>query len=366
MSTIRYRKTLENISPYIPGKPIDDVKRELGLENVIKLASNENPLGCSPKAKQAILSALENPALYPDGNCTELRSELAKKFDLPADRFIFGAGSNELVAFIAETFINPGDESIMAVPTFPWYDTGVRMMDGVVVEVPLKDHKHDLETMKAKITDRTRVIWLCNPNNPTGTMYSREEQDSFLRAVPKDIVVVLDEAYYEYVTNRAEYPESVSLLEEYPNIIILRTFSKVYGLASLRIGYGIASAEMIGYLNRVRPPFNVNTIAQAAALASLRDEEFREKSRENNIRGKEYLYRTFAEMGLEYIPTECNFLMVNTGMESMEMFNKLLRKGIIVRPGKGFGMPTWQRVTIGTQEENEAFVKALKEILAGE
>jgi histidinol-phosphate aminotransferase len=364
MSTIQYRKTLESISPYIPGKPIDDVKREMGLESVIKLASNENPLGCSPKAKQAILSALENPALYPDGNCTELRNELSEIFNLPCDRFIFGAGSNELVAFIAETFINPGDESIMAVPTFPWYDTGVRMMDGVVVEVPLKNHKHDLETMRAKITDRTKVIWLCNPNNPPGTMYSREEQDSFLKSVPKNIVVVLDEAYYEYVTNTAEYPESVNLLDEYFNIIILRTFSKVYGLASLRIGYGIASAEMISYLNRVRPPFNVNTIAQAAALASIRDEDFRLKSRECNIKGKEYYYGIFAEMHLEYIPTECNFIMVNTGMESMEMFNRLLRKGIIVRPGKGFGMPTWQRVTIGTQQENEAFVTALKEILS--
>lgn len=364
MSAIQYRKALEKISPYLPGKPIDDVKRELGIDRVIKLASNENPLGCSPLAKQAVIETLENPALYPDGNCTELRNELAKNYNLKPEQFIFGAGSNEIVAFIGEAFINPGDESIMAVPTFPWYDTAVRMMDGVVIEVPLKNYAHDLDTMKAKITDKTKVIWLCNPNNPTGTMYTKEEQDRFLKDIPKNIVVVLDEAYCEYVTNK-DYPQSIDLLKDYPNIIILKTFSKVYGLASLRIGYGYASEEMIGYLNRLRPPFNVNTLAQVAALASLKDPDFKNKSRESNNKGKEYLYRVFGEMGLEYIPTEGNFIMVNVGLESMDVFNKLLRKGVIVRPGKGFGMPTWQRVTIGTQEENEIFIEALKEVISG-
>lgn len=364
MTMLQYRKSLENISPYVPGKPIDDVKRELGLDQVIKLASNENPLGCSPMARQAVIDTLENPALYPDGNCTELRNELARINGLKPEQFVFGAGSNEIISFIAQVFINPGDESIMAVPTFLWYEIAVRTMDGVVIEVPLKDHKHDLDAMKSKITDKTRIIWLCNPNNPTGTMFTKEEQLNFLKAIPKNIVVVLDEAYYEYVTAQ-DYPfDSVELLKEYPNLIVLRTFSKIYGLASLRVGYGMASDEIIGYLNRVRPPFNVNTMAQAAALASLRDADFASASSESNSKGKEFLYSSFQQMNLEYIPTQGNFVMVNTGRESMELFQKLLKKGVIVRPGKGFGMPTWQRITIGTQEENEVLVTALKAVLS--
>lgn len=363
MTVLNYRKTLETISPYQPGKPIDDVKRELGLSKVIKLASNENPLGCSPKAVEAVTASMMTPSLYPDGNCTDLRNSLSKKFNVKPEQLIFGAGSNEIVAFLGETFINPGDESVMAVPTFPWYETAVKMMDGVAIEIPLKNHFHDLETMLSKINEKTKIVWLCNPNNPTGTMYTANEQEDFIKKVPSNVVIVLDEAYYEYVDNK-DYPDSIPLLEKYPNIIILRTFSKVYGLASLRIGYGIASEELIGYLNRIRPPFNVNTAAQVAALASLSDSEFLAKTLKNNDAGKKFLYNAFEEMGLEYIPTECNFVMVDTKKESIEVFNKLLAKGVIVRPGKGFRMPTWQRVTIGTPEENAEFIAALKQVLA--
>ncbi len=362
MSNLTFRQSLEKISPYVPGKPIDDVKRELGLERVIKLASNENPLGCSPMAKKAVTDMLENPALYPDGNCTELRNELSQVFGLKPQQFVFGAGSNEIISFIAQVFINPGDESIMPVPSFLWYEIAVRTMDGVVVEVPLKNHRHDLDAMKASITDKTKVIWLCNPNNPTGTLFTQEELLNFLKDVPKNIIVVLDEAYYEFVTDSA-YPQSVPLLESYPNLIILRTFSKVYGLASLRVGYGMTSIEIAGYLNRVRPPFNINTLAQAAALASIRDSEFKQRSHESNRAGKEYLYEQFTQMGLEYIPTETNFMMVNVRTDGMEVFRKLLQKGVIIRFDPGFGMPEWIRVTIGTQEENEIFIDALKAVL---
>jgi histidinol-phosphate aminotransferase len=363
MTELNYRKTLEGILPYQPGKPIDDVKRELGLSKVIKLASNENPLGCSLKAVEAVTACMMTPSLYPDGNCTELRNALSSKLNVKPEQLIFGAGSNEIVAFLGETFINPGDESVMAVPSFPWYETAVKMMDGIAIEIPLKNHTHDLETMKSKINDRTKIVWLCNPNNPTGTMYTAKEQDEFLKSVPSNVVVVLDEAYCEYVGNK-DYPNSVPLLEKYPNVIILRTFSKVYGLASLRIGYGIANVEMISYLNRIRPPFNVNAAAQVAALASINDSDFVSKTVENNNAGKEFLYSSFKDMGLDYIPTECNFIMVDTKKDSIEIFNKLLAKGVIVRPGKGFRMPTWQRVTIGTPEENTEFISALKEVLA--
>lgn len=363
MSNLRFRTPLESISPYVPGKPIDDVKREMGLERVIKLASNENPLGCSPLAKKAVMDLLENPALYPDGNCTELRNELSKIFGLAPNQFVFGAGSNEIISFIAQIFINAGDESIMPAPSFLWYEIAVTTMDGVVIEVPLKDHKHDLAAMKAKITDKTRVIWLCNPNNPSGTIFTTEELIGFLKDVPENIVVVLDEAYNEFVTDE-NYPQTIPLLESYPNLILLRTFSKVYGLASLRVGYAITSEEIAGYLNRVRPPFNVNTLAQAAALASLRDPDFKTRSHESNKSGKQFLYESFNRLGLDYIPTETNFIMVDVGMDGMEVFRKLLQKGVIIRFDKGFRMPHWIRVTIGTPEENEIFVQALEEVLA--
>lgn len=360
--SIKFRKATETISPYIPGKPIDEVKRELNLTRVIKLASNENPLGCSPYARKAIEDALENPALYPDGNCTSLKEALSQKLGVNPSQLMFGAGSDEIIRMIAQIFINPGDESIVSFPSFQSYDIAVQTMDGVLFRVALdKDYRFDLDSMAAGITDKTKVIWLCNPNNPTGSSFSRKEQDNFLGKVPRHIIVVLDEAYYEYVT-REDYPESINLLPSHPNIIILRTFSKIYGLASLRAGYAIAGEEITGYLNRVRGAFNVNTFAQVAAAASLKDDDFRNKSREMNIKGKEYLYGEFTGMGLRYLPTDGNFIMVDVGMDSKQTFKKLLEKGIIIRPGDIFKMDTWLRVTVGNQEENEEFIKALREL----
>ena len=353
-----YRDVYEKISPYVPGKPISDVQRELGLTHVIKLASNENPFGCSDKVKQAVAESISSLALYPDGNATLLREALAQKLGLKEDQLVFGAGSNEIITFIAQVFLAPGDESIFAHPSFVWYETAVRSTGAQPVVVPLKEHRHDLEAMKNAITDKTKVIWICNPNNPTGTIITREEQDAFLQAVPTNVVVVLDEAYYEFARGE-DYPESLPLLQKYPNLIILRTFSKAYGLASLRVGYGAASSEMVSYLNRIRPPFNVNTLAQIAAAAALEDQDFVAKTVAGNKKGLAALYSAFDRLKLNYAKSHANFIWVETPHPSGEMFQRLLRKGVIVRPFMG----GWLRITVGTGEENSALVQALEETL---
>jgi len=360
---VKHRKTVETLEPYRPGKPISEVKRELGLTDVIKLASNENPLGCSPKAVEALIKWTNEVSLYPDGNCTELRNALAEKFKLDPGQFLFGAGSDQILEIIAQTYINPGDSTITGWPSFSRYEAVTRIMDGNIIRVPLtRDYRFDLDGILNSITDTTRIIWVCNPNNPTGTIITAEEQKAFLKKVPRHVLVVLDEAYYEYARG-GDYPESTALLDEYDNIIILRTFSKAYGLAGLRIGYAISNKEIIEFLNRVRGPFNVNAAAQAAALAALGDQEFVQRSVQNNEEGKRYLYQAFEEMGLEYIPTHTNFIMVNVEKNSVEVFKALLQKGVIVRSGDIFDMDNWLRVTIGTPEQNRRFIEALKEVL---
>ena len=356
--TLPYRDVYENILPYVPGKPISDVQRELGLSDVIKLASNENPLGCSQKVTRALSNALTDLLLYPDGNATVLRNKLAEKHSLKPEQFVFGAGSNEIITFIAQVFLNAEDESIYAEPSFSWYDTAVRATGAKPVIVPLKDFTHDLEAMKNSITDKTKIIWICNPNNPTGTIITAEQQEEFLKSVPSNIVVVLDEAYYEFAQGEG-YPESVPLLEKYPNIIVLRTFSKAYGLASLRVGYGMASEEMVSYLNRVRPPFNVNTLAQIAALAALDDKGFINDILKINKTGLDMLYKAFERLGLRYVRSHANFVWVEMPISSGEMFQKLLHKGVIIRPFMG----KWIRITVGTEEQNEKLIRALSEAL---
>ncbi|MGF7058367.1 histidinol-phosphate transaminase [Brassicibacter mesophilus] len=357
--SISFREELKELSPYKPGKPIDDVKREYGLTEVIKLASNENPLGCSPKAIEAIKEAFQNLALYPDGNCTLLKKALSDKLNLNENQIILSSGSDEVIDLIAKTFINKGDEAIMADITFPRYIATTKMMGGKPVIVPLKDWTHDLNGMLDKITEKTKLIWLCNPNNPTGTMFSEEKLISFLDKVPQNIVVVYDEAYNEYVT-KDDYPkDSISLLEKYPNILILRTFSKIYGLAALRVGYTMASEEIIENINKIRGPFNVNSLAQAAALAALEDQDFIKESFRINKEGKEYLYDEFSKMNLEYAPSETNHIFVNVEKDANEVFIELQKKGMIIRPMVG----TWIRVSIGTMEQNKMFIKLLKNLL---
>ncbi|MBM7615348.1 histidinol-phosphate transaminase [Alkaliphilus hydrothermalis] len=356
---IKFRPEIKDLVPYKPGKPIADVKREYGLDEVTKLASNENPLGYSPKVKEAILSVVDELHLYPDGNITLLREAIAKKFNAKASQVLPSSGSDEMVDITSKTFLNPGDEVILADVTFPRYLSTAIMMGATPVVVPLKNFFYDLETMKSKITDKTKLIWLCNPNNPTGTMHTEEAIYDFLDSVPKDVVVVYDEAYREFVTREDYLQDSTVLLDKYPNVIIMRTFSKAYGLAALRVGYTMASEEIINNLNKVRGPFNVNTIAQVAAIAALEDQDFIKKSYEVNLEGKEYLYKQFEEMGIEYAPSETNHIFFNGKIECQELFTELQKRGMIIRPMYG----TYSRVSIGTMPQNELFIKLYKELL---
>lgn len=362
MNPLKYRNCLEEIQPYIPGKPIEEVQRELGLTQIIKLASNENPLGSSPRIREAVLKALEQPSYYPDGMGLELRQELAGITGLKIEQIVLGAGSFELIGFVAETFINPGEEALIPSPSFGWYKTVTKLKDGIISEVLLNNHRIDLNKIKENITDKTRVIWLCNPNNPTGTIFTRDELVRFLEEVPKDVVVAIDEAYCDFVTGDG-YPDSEKLINTYDNLIVLRTFSKIYGLASLRIGYALTNVKTANYLNRVRQIFNVSAVAQASAVASIKDNDFHRLVYENNSRGKHYLYDEFTKLGLEYIPTEASFVMVKIDRNDLELSQRLLEKGVIIRPGSNFEMAGWLRVSIGTAEENTTFINALRELL---
>lgn len=359
-----YRKVLDHIKPYVPGKPIEEVERELGLKNVIKMASNENPLGPSPEAVDAIQRSAERVYLYPDGNQYYLKKHIAQHVGVAADNIIVGNGSDEVIKFLAEVFIAEGDQAVMAAPTFSEYDFAVNLMGGESIFVPLDNFRHDLEAMADRITERTRLVFICNPNNPTGTIVTEHEVDSFMAKVPDDVIVVFDEAYYEYVAHPT-YPNSLKYLEAGKNnVIILRTFSKIYGLAGLRVGYGIASKELLNLLNRAREPFNVNSLAQVAAMAALHDQLHVEKSQKLNEEGKEYLYSTFKEMGLKYVPTEANFILVDVKVDSKRLFKAMLQHGVIVRTGDIFGLPTFIRVTVGTRRQNQIFIETLQKVLA--
>lgn len=359
---VNCRKEVESLRAYVPGKPIDDVKKEFNLDKVTKLASNENPYGCSEKAKEAIIETLKTPSLYPDGNCTKLRNAIAEKMNVETNQLVFGAGSDELLSIIGRTFIGPSDEAITCTPSFAQYSASVKTMGGKLIEVPLINHAYDLNGIVDKVTDRTKVIFIANPNNPTGTIITEKEQLEFIKKIPSNILIVLDEAYYEYVYDD-NYPESLPLLKEYDNLIILRTFSKMYGLASLRVGYGIAHPQIIDYINRVRGPFNVTTGAQEGALAALSDEEFVKNTFEANKAVKEYTYKKLDELGIDYIEGHGNFLMIDFKKPSMDLFVELQKKGVIVRPGFFFGMDTYQRVTLGTKEEMDTFFEAVEQLI---
>jgi histidinol-phosphate aminotransferase len=346
---------------YQPGKPVEDVKRELGLKEVIKLASNENPFGCSEQAKNAIIEELSNLNIYPDGASVELTAALAEELGVESNQIIFGTGSSEIILMINRAFIVPGDETIMADETFPQYKHNAEIENARIVEVPLKEGKHDLPAMLAKVNSRTKIIWICNPNNPTGTIVTLPELSAFLKQVPANVLVVLDEAYGEYIDDPA-FPDGIKLLKEHRNLIVLRTFSKIYGLAALRIGYGVGHPDVIRFTNQVREPFNTSRAAQAAAKAALADKTFISYCREQNKQGITYLSEQFDRLGLTYFPAYGNFVMVDTQRSSPEVFDGLLRKGIISRPRWTY-YPNHIRITVGTQEQNEKFIAALEQVL---
>ncbi|MEK4059376.1 MULTISPECIES: histidinol-phosphate transaminase [Paenibacillus] len=350
-----------NLPVYKPGKPIDEVKKELGLSEVIKLASNENPYGPSPSAKAAIIADLDNLFLYPDGAAADLTSALASHLGVENDNIIFGCGSDEIIALITRAFFLPGDETIMADQTFSVYKSNADIEGAVSIEVPLANGTHDLDAMLAAVTERTKVIWICNPNNPTGTIVPEEALVTFLNAVPANVMVVLDEAYSEYVTDLS-YSDGIELLAKYPNLVVLRTFSKIYGLAALRIGYGVASPQIIKLINQVREPFNTSRLAQAGALAALADQDYVQECRRLNSAGIIQLQGEFKRLSLDFFPAHGNFIMVDVRKPATEVFDALLRQGIIVRAGHRL-YPTYIRVTVGSTEQNKAFIAALERVL---
>lgn len=356
------REEVLSMEMYVAGKPISEVKRELGLSEVIKLASNENPLGCSPNVKKALQETIAEACLYPDASNFQLKNAIANKLGIKASQVFCGAGSDLLIRVICDTLLKPGEESIMAEVTFSRYDAATKLIGGKSVIVPMKNHGLDLDAMVNCINEKTKLLWLCNPNNPTGTIFTKQDLERVIKRVPENVFIIMDEAYIEYVTDRA-YPDTLKLLDKYPNIIILRTFSKAYGLAGLRCGYGIGNEEIVKYFNTVVGPFDVNLFAQRAAEAAINDKEYLKLVHETNIAGRDYLYAEFKKIGLEYIETNANFIMFSSPIDDKLVFNELLKRGIIVRPGFLLGMPGWIRVTIGTIEQNEAFICALTNIL---
>ncbi|ACX52272.1 histidinol-phosphate aminotransferase [Ammonifex degensii KC4] len=356
---VKVRPELSQVEIYRPGKPIEEVKKELGLEEVVKLASNENPLGPSPKAVAA-LEGLDHWHLYPEGSSYELRQALGKKLEIDPDSIIVGCGSSEVIQMLSLALLAPGDEVVIPVPTFPRYEPLARLMGANPVKVPLKDYRIDVEAVARALSPRTKLVYLCNPNNPTGTIVTREEVEWFLEKAGEGVLTVLDEAYCEYVTSPA-YPDGLDFLRRGYNVVVLRTFSKIYGLAGLRIGYGVADRELVAELHRVREPFNVSSAAQIAALAALEDEEFVALSRQVNEEGKVFLYRELERRGIAYVPTEANFLLFDAGRDEQEVFRRMLRQGVIIRGGVGY--PTHLRVTIGTLEQNQRFLEALDKAL---
>jgi len=356
------RPSIRGLTPYSPGKPISEVQRELGLTDIIKLASNENPLGPSPAALRAMQEALEEVRLYPDNDSYELREAVSKRLGFPPEQVVVGRGSDEVIHMIGLAFLRPGEESIMPEPPFTLYEFTTQLMGGVQVRVPLRDFTYDLPAMAERFSEKTKLVFFANPNNPTGTMVRKDAVAKFMSELPPQAIMVFDEAYREYVDD-PEYPDGLDYVREGANALVLRTFSKVYALAGLRIGYGVGPPHLMKWLQNVREPFNVSSVAQAGALASLDDEDQVKRAAEANREGKKYLYAEFERMGLRYVPTQANFIFVDAGKDSRAVFSQLLRRGVIVRTGDIFGFPTFVRVTIGTPEQNERFIRALEEVL---
>ncbi|BDI31154.1 histidinol-phosphate aminotransferase [Capsulimonas corticalis] len=350
------------LRPYQPGKPIDEVKRELGLTDVVKLASNENPLGPSPLAAEAIAACAHGVSIYPDGNAPALRAAVSELVSMPPNTLVFGNGSDEILHLLTMTFLQPGEETVQADPSFAMYEIYAAQANAKIHRVPLTHYTHNLEAMADAITPGTRLLFIANPNNPTGTLVTQAEVDRFMERVPPHVLVVFDEAYDEYVSH-ADKPDMRPYVRDDRNVIILRTFSKAYGLAGLRVGYGIAPPRIAELLNRVRSPFNVNLIGQAAAAAGVVDQEHIRRAVALNYEGRDYYYREFQRLGLEFIPSEANFVCVDVKRDSKEVFEALQRLGVIVRAGAGLGLPTHIRVTVGTMAQNERFIAALTAVL---
>ena len=348
---------------YEPGKPVEELAREMGLqpEEIIKLASNENPLGPSPKALAAMREALERSHFYPDGGGWALRGAIAEKVGLSRENVILGNGSNEIIEFIGHAFLRPGDEVITARHAFAVYTLMAQLFGAKTVEVPDPGFTHDLEAMLAAISQRTRQIFIANPNNPTGTMVGQDAIDRFMDRVPEEVLVIFDEAYYEFLESP---PDVLKYVRDGRNVVVMRTFSKIQGLAGLRIGYGLASGEIAGILQKTRQPFNANAIAQAGAAAGMQDEEHMQKTRELTRQGRDFLQSEFSSMNLEFVPSAANFVLVRVG-DGDKIFEALLRRGLIVRAMRSYKLPEWIRVSVGTMDQNRRLIAELRGLLTG-
>ncbi len=350
---------IRSLSPYQPGKPIAELAREMGLEeaNIVKLASNENPLGVGDKTRLAMLRALDDIARYPDGNGFELKDALVRRYGVAMDQVVLGNGSNDILELVAGAYLAPDTEAVFSQYAFAVYPLATIAAGATCVPVPAKDYGHDLEAMLAAVTERTRVIFIANPNNPTGTFISGPTLEAFLARVPEQVLVVLDEAYTEYLEPAQRY-DAIAWLARFPNLLVSRTFSKAYGLAGLRVGYGLGTPAVIDLLNRVRQPFNVSSVAMAAAAAALFDDDFLARTFEMNCAGMAQLTEGFARHGLEWIPSAGNFVTVKVG-DAAAVNQSLLRQGVIVRPIAGYGLPEWLRISIGLESENARFLEAI-------
>ena len=350
------------IAPYEPGKPIEELERELMIHNPIKLASNENPLPPSDRVQKAIIAALSSLDRYPDGSGFYLRQALAKKHGVMPDQVVLGNGSNELIELLVRTFLRPGDEAVVPHPSFVVYPMIVQAAGGVRVMVMLKDFRLDLDAMARAITPLTKIVFVANPNNPTATIVTKDEVEHFMARVPERTIVVFDEAYIEFAMG-PDFPDMIAAVKQGRKVVVLRTFSKATSLAGLRVGYGIADADAIALMHRIRQPFNVNSLAQVAALAALDDDAHVLECVRMIEAGRHYLYDEFKSIGLQYVPSRANFILVDVGRSAADIYQKLLHQGVIVRPMTPFGLETALRITVGTPEENRKLVKALRAVL---
>jgi histidinol-phosphate aminotransferase len=361
---MKSNRNILKVKPYVGGKPIAEVKREFKLKSVIKLASNEMPFGPSPKVLKAIMQAAREVNRYPDGGCYELRQELARRLKVAPEQLVFGCGSDEVIVMALRALVNEGDEVIMAKPSFLVYSIASMAAGAVCVEVPLKGLQYDLPAMQAAVTSRTRIIFIGHPDNPSGQYPARRDVMAFLERVPRDVIVFFDEAYFEFVdTDAGDYADTLSLLKKYENIVITRTFSKMYGLAGLRIGYGIAAPGIADLMNRAREPFNVTSIAQAAALAALKDGAYYQKVLKLLKREREVVCAGLEMLGLGYSKGATNFIQICLPGQGARVALALLKKGVIVRDMSAWGLSNHVRVTIGTPSENKRFLRSLKEVL---
>ncbi len=356
------RQSIQVLKPYVPGKSIEEVKAKYNPPEITKLGSNENPLGASAKVIAAIRKALPRISLYPDGASQALRQALAQANGLTSDQVLVGNGSDEVLLMIAAAFLNPGETVLVSENTFSEYEFSGRVLDGTIVKVPLQDHRYDLKGFREKLALKPKLVFLCNPNNPTGSYFSHAELLALLEAAPPDTLVVVDEAYGEYATAK-DFPRSVELLSAFPNLIISRTFSKIFGMAGLRLGYALAHALLVREVGRVKTPFNVNLLVQAGGLAALADKGFRARSIRNNNSGRDFLAAEFRKRGLEAIPTQANFICFRTDRPAVDLCEELLQRGMIIRALRSFGLDYWNRITIGTPAQNRRFLKALDSVL---